>query len=925
LLIRSLRAEGFLKFRKLRIENFPRRALIGIVGPNESGKSSIGQLFQFALFGSTQHMVRGSITDLIHWDDDHCVVELDFEHAGEGYRIWREMDRFGTSFARMVRIEKSGAPPGEEIASGALQVQREVQRRFHLGASETMHSFYLAERESVTTPEQFRTFLDRVAGIDVLQGARRTANKALDALEIDFTGVQEEIQRNDLHIARLQPNIDKIPDLEEELKNRDNKVDEARSRDRQMQRQVELEQKKRDEVQKIQHELRSIDSSDAAEAMRTCNGLIGLLQADLSPEPLRDQDSITTPIQDGLDQVSQACKIRLSLEESAREAKEQLKRRIESDGEGSIQSEVSEQELIIHTISASRVRNRAGALVIFLVGLAGIVLGIDHEQGWGIGEQIPLLVRISPVPGVGYLVAASGALLFGLGCWLSSRASHCRQQIFDAEGILSRLQMEKDVGTSSLEATIAHLSRSSGGLDPGDDIGECRVRGVQEKLEALRKARREIHTKLGDKPGDFLAQKLKSPLDRVRQTMKERRKSLDEAKDSVKRLRSKRERIQSEIREYQNQEGRRRALEEVSDGRRKKSLAIRDEMDIHRLLLELLDETIESVRMRAGPSLGKGLCRLLPHLTGGRYRDAQVTPDFEIRLFTGEKSDFLQTHELSGGTLQGLSFGFRLAFAQAFVRAVTGAPQFLFLDEPFPAMDRGRVLRTLQALPRLSRELSQVIVTHPDLDPAARKCFDLLIETDQDADRLEIDLEDMSLPEVSAPSREPSQELSPPLRKSPKKDGPAPSPRRPRRQEARRSESPERRRSQAPAPHQPTPPVKSKAPRPQPPESPPRQKEESRPRPPRQKEESRPRPPRQQEESRPRPPRQKEESRPSPPPQKEESRPSPPPQKEESRPRPPAVKERPAERERSEKSVPPREKKSSETHFDPDDWTIPEA
>ena len=53
-------------------------------------------------------MVRGSITDLIHWDDDHCVVELDFEHAGEGYRIWREMDRFGTSFARMVRIEKSG-------------------------------------------------------------------------------------------------------------------------------------------------------------------------------------------------------------------------------------------------------------------------------------------------------------------------------------------------------------------------------------------------------------------------------------------------------------------------------------------------------------------------------------------------------------------------------------------------------------------------------------------------------------------------------------------------------------------------------------------------------------------------------------------------------------------------------------------------
>ena len=179
MLIRSLRAEGFLKFRKIRIENFPRRGLIGIIGPNESGKSTIGQLFQFALFGTTHHVVRGSIIDLIHWEDDHCVVELDLEHDGEGFRIWREMDRLGTSFARLMRISKSGGSPGEEIASGIIQVQREVQRRFHLAATETLQSFYLAERESVTNPEQFRAYLDRVAGIDVLQGARSDARNAL--------------------------------------------------------------------------------------------------------------------------------------------------------------------------------------------------------------------------------------------------------------------------------------------------------------------------------------------------------------------------------------------------------------------------------------------------------------------------------------------------------------------------------------------------------------------------------------------------------------------------------------------------------------------------------------------------------------------------------------------------------------------------
>ncbi|MGE4633420.1 MAG: AAA family ATPase [Planctomycetota bacterium] len=751
MLIRSLRAEGFLKFRKLRIENFPRRGLIGIIGPNESGKSTIGQLFQFALFGTTHHVVRGSIIDLIHWEDDHCVVELDIEHDGEGYRIWREMDRLGTSFARLMRISNSSGAPGEEIASGIIQVQREVQRRFHLGAGETLQSFYLAERESVTNPEQFRAYLDRVAGIDVLQGARGDACGALDLLEKDFTSVQDEIRKNDVHISRLQPNIDKIPELEIDLGDRDNKVEEARSRVRDLQRQVELEQKKRDEVQKIQNELRSLDSMESGEALRKCNGLIGLLQSDLMPEALRNQESVSDPLRDGLEKFASAFKIRSLLGTHVEEARDSLEARVEGDQDGSIEVDLQQQKNIIAETSAALKKYRALAVLVFLAGLGGIVLGIDHQYQWGLGEYVPLLEGFTEEPRIGFLVAAAGAAFFVIACWLASRASTAKQAGLDADGIVSRLRMEMEVGKSSLEAARAHLALSSGGLDPGDEVGECQVPAVQNTLDVMRKSRRDLHGEMGDKPGEHLSRSLKSPLDRVRATLKERRKNLDDSNDSVKRLRSKRDRIQSEIREYQNQDGRRRALEEFSNGLRKKSLAIREEMDIHRLLVELLEETIESVRMRAGPSLGKGLCQLLPHLTGGRYRDAQVTPEFEIRLFTGEKSDFLQAHELSGGTLQGLSFGFRLAFAQAFVRAVTEAPQFLFLDEPFAAMDRMRVLRTLKALPRLSQELSQVFVAHPDLDNDARDTFDLLIETEVGVDHIDIDLASFGVSEVPEP------------------------------------------------------------------------------------------------------------------------------------------------------------------------------
>ncbi|MGE4618277.1 MAG: AAA family ATPase, partial [Planctomycetota bacterium] len=754
MLIRNLRAEGFLKYRKISIENFPQRGLIGIIGPNESGKSTIGQLFQFALFGTTHHVVRGSIIDLIHWDDDHCVVELDVEHDGESFRIWREMDRLGTSFARLMRISKVGGTPGEELASGIIQVQREVQRRFHLGAGETMHSFYLAERESVTNPEQFRSYLDRVAGIDVLQGARLDAKNALELQEKDFTSVQEEIQRNHVHVSRLQPNIEKIPELEQDLGDRDRKVEEARASVRELQGKLETEQKKRDEIQKVQQELRSLDSAQPKESLRKCNGLIGLLQSDLIPEALKGQREVIRALREGLEKVTNACKIRTLLESRVQEAVTSLQLRVDSQQEGSIEVDLVSQKEKLESSRSALSRYRAISIIAFLIGLCSIVLGVDHQYQWGIGVYVPWLQGLSQEEGVGFLVAAGGAAFFVLACWLASVASVAKQKGFDADGALTRLAMEQEVGRSSLLAAKAHLSRKSEGLDPGDEVGECRVSSVQNALDALRNSRRDLHREMGDKPGEYLARGLKKSQDRVRLALKDCRKGLDEANDSVKRLRSKRDRIQSEIREYQNQDGRRRALDEFSDGLRKKSLAIREDMDIHRLLVELLDETIESVRMRAGPSLGKGLCRLLPHLTGGRYRDAQVTPDFEIRLFTGEKSDFLQPHELSGGTLQGLSFGFRLAFAQAFVRAVTGAPQFLFLDEPFPAMDRQRVLLTLQALPRLSQELSQVIVAHPDLAEDAKQSFDLLIETDVAVDHLAIDLSHSGFPVIPTPATE---------------------------------------------------------------------------------------------------------------------------------------------------------------------------
>ena len=438
MLIKNLRADGFLKFRKIRLNNIPKRGLIGLIGPNESGKSSLGQMIQYALFGTTHKMTRGSIVDLIHWEEDHCIVELDLEHDGEYYRIWREMDRLGTSYARLMRLDPEDMSTGEEVAAGVIQVQKEVYRRFQLGATETLHSFYLAERESVTSPEQFRDFLDRVAGIDVLQGASKKVQVALHELESVFTENQGEIQRNDTHISRLQPNIDKIPELENEIETREARLEELQQEAGACHSRVQGAEKQRDEVQKIQRELKSLDQVSSAEVQRKCNGLMGLLQADLAPEPIRKSKETPEKLQSALEKLVTAHGCRLELDRALDSARDSLEEKLSSEHENSFSREIDRHRQQIVDLNSSHLRHRAMSLVTFLAGLLFILVGVDHELEWGFAKFLPLLSDLEQEKGTGFLLAAFGAALFVFTSWLWSKASLDKQNAFDAEGHVAR-------------------------------------------------------------------------------------------------------------------------------------------------------------------------------------------------------------------------------------------------------------------------------------------------------------------------------------------------------------------------------------------------------------------------------------------------------------------------------------------------------
>src|SRR5688572_20697746 len=99
MLIHAIKAENFMRFSRLEVMGLPARGLIGLEGPNESGKSTIGEALLFAFFGRTRASHGATVTSLIRWEAETMNVAVEFSVGPPGggraeeFLIFRQVDR----------------------------------------------------------------------------------------------------------------------------------------------------------------------------------------------------------------------------------------------------------------------------------------------------------------------------------------------------------------------------------------------------------------------------------------------------------------------------------------------------------------------------------------------------------------------------------------------------------------------------------------------------------------------------------------------------------------------------------------------------------------------------------------------------------------------------------------------------------------
>jgi len=210
MIITDLRAENFLKYAELEFSDLPASGLIAVSGPNESGKSTIGETICFALFGRTYAVNADAPGKLIRWGQPRCNVSVDFRGKNDGtYRVSRYLDTESTQGARLEALDDGETT----LAKGAEQVAAALPGLIGFDYEEFVESFYLAQRE-LTTPHPHSHALMAMAGIAPLARIREELREANTQDATANADTVRQIAEVETQIAELGIDKQRLPDLE---------------------------------------------------------------------------------------------------------------------------------------------------------------------------------------------------------------------------------------------------------------------------------------------------------------------------------------------------------------------------------------------------------------------------------------------------------------------------------------------------------------------------------------------------------------------------------------------------------------------------------------------------------------------------------------------------------------------------------------
>lgn len=232
---------------KLKLENFKKytyhtldfqTGLIGIIGKNGSGKSTIFEAILFALYGELKTKgYKEVIRNAYATTKDAVVVELDFEFEGIEYRVSREFR--GKALSANAKLYKNE----ELITTGAKEVTTSIVNLTKMSKDAFIHTLFASQKEL--------TSLSSLKNED----RKKMIRKLLGLEKIDF--VEKELVEKSRELKREIQAFAEVLLSDEEVKSKNEQISEYKTTVESLSKEVEEKGKELDSIKLKELEIKA--------------------------------------------------------------------------------------------------------------------------------------------------------------------------------------------------------------------------------------------------------------------------------------------------------------------------------------------------------------------------------------------------------------------------------------------------------------------------------------------------------------------------------------------------------------------------------------------------------------------------------------------------------------------------------------------
>ncbi len=674
MILKTLTLKNFRKFKQTTID-FP-DGIIGVVGLNGVGKSTIFEAIAWALYGpvaartSSEQIKRQNAPP-----SEPCRVELEFIFEEDTYRITREM--IGKTQIPQATATKNG----KIVATGAETVTKYIQKKLGMDSKSFYTSIFAKQKElntlSSMNPSERRPLILRMLGIDSLdeiikeiRSDKKTKDQIIQKLTENLTDEQgkdkeetykQEIKKQDVKKQEIQREIkklkEKLQNIKKDLKKLENNVQKNKEKyeklrqekEKQLEKQKKFEQKNKliEEIKKLKEKIN--------ERKKTINAQTKKL------ETFKNLETELKTTEKKLEDITKKTEFFIK--------------------------KIEQQKTLIDRINKE-------------------VLDLTNKK-----KNIEQLGPDAKCPTCERTLSDQYDFLLKK---FNNEIKNKESEIKQITENIKKHEFEKEKTTREQNALLKKKNYLQEQLREKERIQTTIKNLLQEindeeiEVELNEKKLREIETVFFDEK-EF--KKIRDLVEKIYEDYQSSLKFFNDKKDEVSNQNILIERKENEIKLVdQNIE---QFKEKINDIQRYKKQLKEEKQKTY--YLNILSDIMSSFRMylisRIRPTLSYYSSDFFSRLTDGKYTSIEIDDNYNILIY--DNGEFYGIERFSGGEEDLANLCLRLAISEVITERAGGAFNFIILDEIFGSQDSFRRQNIMKALNGLSSKFRQIfLITH---------------------------------------------------------------------------------------------------------------------------------------------------------------------------------------------------------------------